>query len=199
MLYLLPFAQLDIFLSLLFSPYCFSLSWSILYQIFPSVFQYLFQPLTLFTFSSSTMHFSPRFFLFPLLCSVPPPSPSLTLSHYFPALPLPTPIPFMEKNWIGKLTESISVRGCSFLLLLYGCLVTRSLHLYLFLPSASTTHLNNWIIIEAQDVSNKRVALLTALTYWEEYHRTTVFLFQLLVKPMWTAVQNLFYFCNVTF
>lgn len=91
----------DIFFSILFFPYCFSL---LIHSPSdpPSVFQYLFQKTNLiyFRLSRHLLHFSLRFFLFQLLFSIPtfPPFPLSICLITLPTLPLPTPIPFMEKK-----------------------------------------------------------------------------------------------------
>ncbi len=145
--------------------------------------------LTLFIFASPTI-FSLSF------CSVylPPPIPSLSLSHYFTHSPSSNSNPIYGKEVNGEADRIYSSQR-----LFLGCLVTRTLHLYLILPSASTTHLNNWIIIEAQDALNERVVLLMALTLLLKHPTGLRFPFQLLVNLMWTAVQNLLYFCNVSY
>lgn len=173
----------DIFFSILFFPYCFSL------LIHPpsdplSVFQCLFQKTNLiyFRLSHHLLHFSLRFFLFNLLFSIP------TSPHSLPqSVSLLYPLSlFQLQSHLWKISkwgswqnlfQSEAVPSC---LVQYGCPVTRSLHLHLILPSASTTHLNNWIIIEVQDASNERVVLLMALTLLRKIPQDYVFLFSFL-------------------
>ncbi len=171
MLYLLPSAQLSpsiwyflfhpIFPLLLFSldpssirsSLCLSISFSKTNLIY-------------FRLSHHLLHFSLTFFLFQLLFSIPtfPHSLSQSVSLLYPLSLFQLQSHLWKRSKWGSwqnLFQSEAVPSCS---VQYACLVTRSLHLYLILPSASTTHLNNWIIIEAQYVSNERVALLMALT-----------------------------------
>ncbi len=137
------------------------LSWSILHQILSLSFNVFFKKTNLIYFRFSHHIFSKLLFSIPTSPhSLPQP---VSLLYPLSLFQLQSHL-WKRSKWESwqNLFQSEAVSSCS---LQYGCLVTRTLHLYLFLPSASTTHLNNWIIIEAQDALNERVVLLMATNF----------------------------------
>lgn len=139
------------FTFLFFSPYCFFLSWSILHQIFPSVFQYLFQPLTWFIFTSPaifSIFLEDSSFLLASVFGCSPSISSSSLSRYisllYPLSLIQLQFHLWKRSKWGSwqiLFQSEADPPCS---TLYSCQVTSSLHLYLIIPSGSTSHLKNY-------------------------------------------------------